>query len=213
MSSSCEGGAPEVLQIDPGNPSRAAVRRAAEVLRSGGVAVFPTDTLYGLGCSAHSGRGLERLRRLKGEARTSPFILLLADAAWVGSIAASVPHAAKSLMERYWPGPLTIVLAAAGGLAPELVSEEGTVALRLPRSAWCTRLCFELGCPVASTSANRAGRVPARSASEAIDQFGSGLDLVVDGGPPLGDLPSTVVDARGETPLVLREGAVELGDG
>ena len=203
-------GAPPVLRIDPRRPDRRTVIVAADVLREGGVALFPTDTLYGLGCSSESLRGADRLREIKGGDRTSPFILLIGEQSWAHAVTASVPDLARRLMRRYWPGPLTIVLDAAGDLRRDLVSGDGTVALRLPGSPWCTRLCIELGAPVVSTSANRFGMPPVSGAAEAVREFGSELDLAVDGGPPPERAPSTLVDARGSEPIVLREGVVKL---
>ncbi len=205
------GGASDIVKVDPERPDKAAVQRVARVLRDGGVAVFPTDTLYGLGCSGESRLGLERLADLKGPARSSPFILLVGEAAWIVGIAKSVTPLATRLMDRWWPGPLTIVLDAGPGLCEALVSTDGTVAVRLPGSILCRSLCLELGAPVASTSANRAGGPPARSAREAAAEFAGGVDITVDGGPPSSDVPSTVVDARGKTPRLIRRGALELG--
>ena len=197
----------ETFRVDPANPDPELVRRVAGLLRRGAVAVFPTDTLYGLGCSGRSPRGLERLRELKGGDRSSPFILLLGEAAWVAAITTGSTSLAERLMARHWPGPLTIVLDAAPGLDETLVSEAGTVAVRVPRSELCTSLCRALGGPIASTSANAAGRPPAPSAIEAVREFGDRIDVVLDGGRAPSGIASTIVDARGDRPLVLRQGA------
>jgi L-threonylcarbamoyladenylate synthase len=204
------GGASDIVKIDPERPDEAVVERVAGVLRDDGIAIFPTDTVYGLGCSGGSRPALERLTALKTGERTSPFILLVGEAGWVGGIVKAITPLAERLMERWWPGPLTIVLDAREGLDEAVVSEVGTVAVRLPASAWCRSLCRSLGAPIASTSANRAGRPPVAGAREAAVEFGEEVDITVDGGPPPSDLPSTVVDARSETPRTLRRGALDI---
>jgi L-threonylcarbamoyladenylate synthase len=205
------GAASDIVRIDPDCPDEAVVERVARVLRAGGVAAFPTDTVYGLGCSGESRPALERLAVLKAGERRSPFILLVGHAGWVGGLVKVVTPLAASLMDRWWPGPLTIVLDARDGLDEAVVSPDGTVAIRLPASVWCRSLCLGVGAPVASTSANRAGEPPARGAMQAAIEFGDGVDITVDGGPPASDLPSTLVDARGGTPRTLRRGALEIG--
>jgi len=181
----------------------------ARTLREGGVAAFPTDTVYGLACSGRDGRGLARLRKLKGD-RTAPFILLIARREWLGSLAARVSPLASELASRFWPGPLTLVLDAASNLEPAVVGEGGTVAVRLPASDLSVAICEELGEPVASTSANRPGGKPATSAEEVADVFEKEVDVIVDGGSSPASVPSTVVDARGAQPVLLREGAVKV---
>lgn len=200
---------PDVIKLDSRDPSRELVERAAGLMAEGGVAAFPTDTIYGLGASADSRRGLDRLRALKGS-RKAAFIVLVGDEDWLGGLVTTVTPLAKSLIRRHWPGPLTIVLDAAPGLLDGVRSGEGTVAVRLPGSEFCVALCRALDAPVASTSANRTGRAPACRAEEIAKGFGDSLDLVIDGGPARSELPSTLVDARGDRPVLLRPGAIRI---
>ena len=199
----------EVVKLNPESPEQELVDRAARLLRGGGVAAFPTDTVYGLGCSASSRRGLLLMRELKG-LRTSPFIVLIAEKEWLRDLVRDVPPVAADLMRRYWPGPLTLVLDAAPGVFEGVRSGEGTVAVRNPSSRFCLSLCRALEAPIASTSANPAGAPPAMGAAEVEATFGASIDLIVDGGTAPERRPSTLVDARGEKPLVLREGALTL---
>ena len=198
-------------RLDPERPSSALVKETAELLKGGGVAAFPTDTIYGLGCSAGSSEGLSKLRELKGADRHSPFILLIGGAGWIRTLARRVTPLAEDLIRRYWPGPLSIVLDAAEGAPEGATCGRGTVAVRLPGDLWCASLCRELGEPIASTSANPAGERPAADAEEIRRVFGDRLDLIVDGGPSPGKGPSTLVDARGRKPVVLRQGVLFLG--
>jgi L-threonylcarbamoyladenylate synthase len=177
----------------------------------GGVVAFPTDTIYGLGASAYSRPGLDRLTQLKG-AQRSAFIVLLADETWLDGLAIAVTPLARRLMRRHWPGPLTLVLDAAPGLAEGIRSREGTVAARVPGSEFCVSLCRALDAPVASTSANRTGEAPASEAQEIAKAFGGSVDLVIDGGPAANELPSTLIDARGDRPVLLRRGAVDIDE-
>ncbi len=209
MRSPREGDGSDLVEIDQDDPEPEIIERTVDRLRAGGIAVFPTDTIYGLGCSGESALGLSRLRELKGMARTSPFILLVADRSWAPRMVLSVTPLAERLMDRFWPGPLTIVLDAAPGLGPDLASEAGTIALRLPRSRLCLSLCEKLAAPIASTSANRGGEPPVTGAAQAARELAGHVDVVLDGGPPRSDLPSTIVDARGEEPVILRAGCCD----
>jgi L-threonylcarbamoyladenylate synthase len=198
-------------RLDPKRPSSVLVKETAELLKAGGVAAFPTDTIYGLGCSAGSTEGLSGLRRLKGAGRDSSFILLIGDVGWLRTLARRVTPLAEDLIRRYWPGPLSIVLDAAEAAPRGATCGRGTVAVRLPADLWCASLCRELGEPIASTSANPAGEKPAADAKEISRIFGDRLDLIVDGGPAPHGGPSTLVDARGRKPVVLRRGVLLLG--
>lgn len=197
----------QVAKLTPESPDPKLVARAAELLRGGGVAAFPTDTVYGLGCSARSPRGLAGVRALKGD-RASPFILLIAARDWLDDLVRDVTPLAENLIARHWPGPLSIVLDAAPGV--EAAVGTGSVAVRLPLSRWCVSLCGALGEPVASTSANASGRPPARHAAEVVEAFGGAIDMVIDGGLSPSAEPSTLVDARGKKPVLLRAGVLKL---
>jgi tRNA threonylcarbamoyl adenosine modification protein (Sua5/YciO/YrdC/YwlC family) len=200
-------------RLDSRRPSSALVKHVAALLRNGGVAAFPTDTLYGLACSGKSREGMARLRAMKGAGREAPFILLIGESSWVSKLARRVTPVAEDLMRRYWPGPLSIVLDAAGEEQKEAGWSTGTVAVRLPDCVWCRSLCLELGEPVASTSANLAGEPPASNPAEIDRAFGDRLDMVLDGGPAREKEPSTLVDARGRKPVVLRQGILRLERG
>jgi tRNA threonylcarbamoyl adenosine modification protein (Sua5/YciO/YrdC/YwlC family) len=197
--------------LDLKRPSPSLAKQVADLLGDGGVVAFPTDTVYGLGCSGRSRRGLQRLRLVKGSTRQAPYILLIGGAAWAMSLARRVTPLAEDLMRRYWPGPLSIVFDAADDVSDEITCGRGTVALRFPACAWCVSLCRELGEPVASTSANLAGETPVADAREISRILGDRLDLIVDGGRLRESQPSTIVDARGRRPIVLRQGALSIG--
>lgn len=169
---------------------------------------FPTETVYGLGAHAGDAGAVRRLFRAKGRPADNPLIVHLADASLLGSVAGRVTPLARALAERWWPGPLTLVLAAGAGLPAVTTGGLATVAVRVPDHPVALALLRAAGAPVAAPSANRSGRPSPTTAGHVLAEVGRDVDVVVDGGPcPVG-VESTVVDARGDAPVVLREGAV-----
>jgi L-threonylcarbamoyladenylate synthase len=189
--------------------------RAIEVLRDGGVVAIPTDTLYGLAACALDVDAVNRVFEIKGRHRGASLPLLLADPDDLSLYASSVPSAARKLAERFWPGPLTIVLPRADRV-PEVVTGGGsTVALRVPDHPVPRHLARSLGMPITGTSANLTGAEPLRSAAEVERQLGDRLDMVFDGGTLPESHPSTVVDLSASPPRLVRAGAIsrrELGE-
>ncbi len=165
------------------------------ILSRGGIAIIPCDTIYGIVGIAPSSESA--IRAVKGRGDDKPFLQLIAEASWVGRL--SAVEAPPSL-SRHWPGPLTIVLPALNG---------GTVALRVPDSAFLRRLLQALDQPLYSTSVNRSGEAPVNTVDEIMRGFEKDVDLVLDGGP-LSGLPSTLVDASARPFRVLRQGALRL---
>lgn len=198
-----------VLTLDPIRPAEAFLRRAAAVLAQGGLVVFPSETLYGIAADHANPAALERLAALKGRHPDKPFPLILARAEEVQSIAAGLPLAARELMARHWPGPLTLVLPARPGLHPCLV-RAGGVAARLSPHPVAAGLARALGRAITATSANPAGAPAPASCLELDPAIAGGVELILDAGPTPGGLPSTVVDVRQEPPRLLRAGAVQL---
>lgn len=195
----------------PGWPAR---RLAAIVghLRGDGLIAYPTETVYGLGCSLDA-RAVARLAALKGRDPDKPFLILVTEAAMVHELKWTEP--AQALAEALWPGPLTLVLAAPGGAYPPGVRDpRGTVAVRATPHPGVRALVRGLGGPITSTSANVPGGVPALSAREAdsmVGALGGGEEVwVLDGGALEPSAPSTVVDCTVEPPVVTRAGALPV---
>jgi L-threonylcarbamoyladenylate synthase len=183
------------------------IRSAVEVLRAGGVIAFPTDTVYGVGAHGLLNDAVEKLYVVKGRPAEKAIPLLLAAAAEVDSVARDISPAARNLMHRFWPGALTIVLKKQPHL-PAAVTGTDTVAVRVPDHAVVRALIRALGAPLAATSANRSGKPELLDAQSIGSVLGGLLDLILDGGRCAGGVPSTVVDASGETLKVLRVGAI-----
>ena len=184
------------------------VRAAARCLAAGGLVVYPTETLYGLGVDATNAAAVERLVAVKGREAGKPIAVLVADGAMAATVVAAVPAAAATLMSRFWPGPLTIVLEAAPTLPAPLTAGTGTIGLRVSSHPVAAAIVRELGRPVTTPSANPAGERPPVCVADAAAYFGDRVDLYLDAGPVPGEPASTVIDARG--PLrVLRAGAID----
>lgn len=195
--------------MDPAAPDPAVVAAAVGALQSGGLVGFPTDTLYALGADPFRPGALERVFAAKGREATKAVSLLLADAGMVGPLAAPLPRAARDLMERFWPGPLTIIVRTKGGLPPGLASGGG-IGLRVPRSSVARSLLDAYGGPLVGTSANRAGGPDPKDAETVLREVGHFLALLLDGGPTSLGAPSSVVDCTVDPPRLLRAGALPL---
>jgi len=176
----------------------------------GGVIAFPTDTLYGLGCSLFDVAAVELIARLKRRDRSLAVISLIPDPAQVYGLASDVSQVAERLMARYWPGPVSLIFKASPIIPPPVRGAGGTVALRCAKDRLCRDLLDRIGGPVVSSSANLTGQRPAENAEEVVRIFGNQLDLVLDGGPRTGGMPSTLVDVSGPHPRLLRRGAVDV---
>lgn len=180
----------------------AAVTMAAAVFAADGVVVFPTETVYGIGVAVGQTEALAALRRLKSRDAAKPFQFLVADVAMAEAMGAVFSGGARRLAERFWPGPMTLVV-------PNRFGGEA-LGIRIPDAAFMLAVCRRLGGAVVSSSANQAGLPPPRDA-DAADAFGAEVDLLVDGGPVTGGTPSTVVRCRDDGYEILRQGGVDAG--
>jgi L-threonylcarbamoyladenylate synthase len=186
----------------------AALARAVAVLRRGGLVCHPTDTVYGVSAGAGLPAAVERLYIVKERPRAKAIPLLLGDATDIERVARDIPAVAYRLMERFWPGALTIVLPAQPHVPAIVTAGSGTVALRLPDHAVPRALARALGAPLAATSANLSGRPSPRTAAEVLADLGGRVEIILDGGPCPGGVDSTVVDLTGERPRIARAGAI-----
>ena len=190
-----------------------ALDEAAAVLSAGGVVVYPTETLYGLGVRADSQAALEGLYSLKGrEAGSGVSVLVAGLSAARSFVEGRIPGGGVSLAAEFWPVPLTMVMPAAAGLDPGLKGPTGGVALRCSSDPNAAGLLSVFGAPVTATSANLAGQRPARNIAEARDYFGSSVGAYVDGGNRDQDNPSTVVEFLDGRAYLRRSGRITLED-
>lgn len=198
------------IPVDSLDPEEDALRRAATLLRQGGIVGYPTETFYGLAVDATSGPACAKLFEVKGRPGEKALPCVIASAGDLEALAERIPPAAEVLSRRFWPGPLTLVIQARSNLAA--ASGDGSVAVRVSGLALVRRLCQAFGGPLTATSANRSGSPPPISAREVLDQLGEQVDLILDGGESPGGLPSTIVDVRGARPILVREGVVPFSE-
>ena len=204
----------QILRLsDTSLPEAAA--EAARVLRSGGIVIFPTDTLYGIAADALNTDAIARVRDLKGRERKKPIHVIVPSLAHMEQHV-EVHSEAKRLADLHLPGALTLVLSAKGHVPPELTLN-GTLGVRIPDDAFALALADAFERPFTATSANRAGHVTPTEAMDMVSHFGPEaryIDLIIDAGPRSGGTPSTVITFIDGVPYVLREGAIprsELG--
>jgi L-threonylcarbamoyladenylate synthase len=201
-----------VLSVNPAEPEADVLARAAAVLRGGGLVAFPTETVYGLGASALDAAAVGRIFAAKGRPANNPLIVHVAGAADATCVAAAWPEAAARLAERFWPGPLTLVLPRRATV-PDVVTAGGpTVAVRVPAHPVALGLIRTAGVPVAAPSANRSARLSPTRAEHVLRGLGGRIDIVMDGGPTAGGLESTVLDLTATPPRLLRPGLVGPAD-
>ena len=205
-----------VLLASQSEPSPEVVRRAADVLRAGGVAVLPTDSVYGICCAATPGNPAHaRIFDIKRRDRAQTLPWFVADPADLARYGRDVPAWALRLAERHWPGALTIVVRASEAVPPEYAqpgADGATIALRVPASELDRAIVRALGSPLAQTSANTHGAPAATSAAALEPALVAAADLVLDAGPAPVGVASTIVDATGPEPRVLRAGALSEAD-
>lgn len=185
-----------------------AVLEAAEAIRAEGIVAFPTETFYGLGVRYDSINALSRLCVLKQRSKDKALPVIVGDMAVLASLSGPPDAITLRLMERFWPGPLTILLEAGKDIPDLLTAGTGKVAVRMPGKSFALDLVRSLGFPVTATSANISGMPPADRADEVIRYFGEGLDLLIDEGPSPGGRPSTIIEVRGSEIVIVRSGTI-----
>jgi L-threonylcarbamoyladenylate synthase len=198
--------------VNPMRPHRDAIQEAAKLIRIGRVIALPTDTLYGLGCNPFSADAVARVFEVKGRAADQPLPLIASDAAQVASELGVMSGAGRRLAERFWPGPLTLVLIAPATLAREVTGGTGTVGVRVPDNVVARAICEATGYPITATSANVSGEPPTDDPDIVEQSLGSRIDLLIDAGQTPGGAPSTIVDVSGSSVRLVRDGAISWKD-
>lgn len=196
------------LTVDPHAPDQQTLERAARLLAAGELVAFPTETVYGLGADARNPAAVAAIFAAKGRPADNPLIVHIAATEQLAALGRSVSPLTRRLAERFWPGPLTLIVEAAAGLAPQVSAGLDTVAVRAPDHPVALALLRAFGGPVAAPSANRSGRPSPTRAADVLADLDGRIAAVLDGGPATVGVESTVVDARGPLVRVLREGGV-----
>ena len=198
-----------VLRVNPSQPESSLIEEAGRIICEGGLVAFPTETVYGLAADATNPSAIERLNRVKGRPPEKPYSIHLYDPAQMSAFVDEIPPLAKRLMERFWPGPLTIVMPARPGVfGAGPAKGRGSVGFRLPSHPVAQALLRRCQRPVVAPSANRSGFPPPTDAKEALEALDGQVACVLDAGPtPIGR-ESTVVSVLGGRLEILREGAI-----
>lgn len=187
-----------------------AFSQAIEALKRGEVIVFPTETFYGLGADAFDEVAVERVFSLKGRNPENPIPIIIADGEMLKGIVTEILPMAQKLMDRFWPGPLTLVLPAQKGLPAPLLNRDGGIGVRISSHPLATQLTRELGHPITATSANLSGQKPARTLDEAVSYFANQIKIFLDGGRLAGKKGSTVVAVLRDKLRIIREGEISV---
>ena len=185
-----------------------ALASAAEAITAGGVIVYPTDTIYGIGADATNAAAIERIFAIKERDRGKALLMLAGSIEMALRYAQAVAPKTRDVLAQYWPGSVTFVLRANSLLPKELLGGAGTIGIRVPENELCRALCERTGVPIVSTSANLSGASGGVELQQVIGDFTGKVDLIIENGNAPLSSPSTVVDLSGEKPRVLRQGAV-----
>jgi L-threonylcarbamoyladenylate synthase len=198
----------EVLRADPVFPDAGTIARAAEVLRGGGLVAFPTETVYGLGANALDARAVAGIFAAKGRPPHNPLIVHVDGVEHALPLVREWPDTARRLAERFWPGPLTLVLPGAEVVAEAVTAGGPTVALRVPAHPAALALLRVAELPLAAPSANRSSQVSPTTAEHVLRGLDGRIELVLDAGPTTGGIESTVLDLASDPPRLLRPGPI-----
>jgi L-threonylcarbamoyladenylate synthase len=187
-----------------------AIRQAAGIIRGGGIVAFPTETVYGLGANGYNPLAVARIFEVKRRPSFDPLILHVADPADVRKLVKEIPSSAKKLIERFWPGPVTVVLLKEENIPDIVTAGLPSIAVRMPDHPMALSLIKESKCPIAAPSANPFGYLSPTTAGHVREQLGDQVDLILDGGPCTVGVESTIVSFLDGKPRLLRPGGVSL---
>ena len=198
----------KIVKINWKDPDPA-LKEAAQKVKAGKIIIYPTDTLYGIGADINNEKAVDQIFKIKKRESDQPILILIEKPSDLLPLVKQIPLIGSELIQRFWPGPLTLVFEASETLSTRLTGKSGKIGIRCPNSPLVQRLLFFLGSPITATSANRSHKPPCRTAREAQESFGGEVDLILDGGPSRSE-PSTVVDVTGEKIEIIRQGKIRI---
>ncbi len=194
-------------------PADSGLQEAVLILKAGGIIAYPTETFYGLAADPGNQEAVKRLIKLKHRPEGKAIPLIIAELSCLKTlISGEVPYYGEKLIKSFWPGPLTLIFHASARVPQLITGKSRGIGIRISDYPLCNQLLKAAGFPLTSTSANPAGSPPAREALQVQEYFNGDIDLIIDGGKTSGSMASTVVDIRGESPVVLREGPIKRRD-
>ncbi len=200
-----------ILRVDPKNPDRAIIEIAARIVKSGGLVAFPTLTLYGIAADAFNRGAVDRVFMLKKRSFGNPLSVLIGSRTDLKRLVKKIPPAADALMDRFWPGRLTLVFNAAAHIPDNLTAGTGKIGIRLPGHPVAAALATAAETPVTATSANLSGDPGCSSVADFPDEMIAALDAILDAGRLKGGIGSSIVDVTTDPPTILREGEIPTG--
>jgi L-threonylcarbamoyladenylate synthase len=201
----------KLIKVNHLEPESAIIAEAAEVLKRGGLVAFPTETVYGLGADALNAEAVARIFQVKGRPTDVPVIVHIAEPIQLSGLTEGISPIAKLLMEKFWPGPLTLLFPKSDLLPDIVTAGQATVAVRMPKNQVALALIKTFGSPIAAPSANLSGRPSGTTAYHVLEDFDGKVDLILDAGPVELGVESTVLDLSTQPPMILRPGAITVG--
>jgi tRNA threonylcarbamoyl adenosine modification protein (Sua5/YciO/YrdC/YwlC family) len=203
---------PEIIRVHAVEPEPSLVSYVADRIRHGSVVGMPTDTFYGLAVDPYNLHAVERVYEIKERGRHKPLSLLIESSEQAEELAHELPDEFYLLAEKFWPGPLTIIVRAAPRLPLKVTANSGNIAVRMPDSAVALAVVRALKCPITATSANLAGAQECTTAAAVVEQMGERVQLLVDGGTTPLTVPTTIIDLSNGQWSLLREGAIAVAE-
>jgi len=197
-----------ILRLDPNNPEQSLIDRAVKILREGGVIAYPTETFYGIGADAENEEAIEKIYMIKGRSFNKPVPVIIGKQNNVIKYAKDIPETGRKLMDRFWPGALTLLFEASHNVPQKLTAGTGKIGIRLSSNIIVTSLAKTLSRAITATSANLSGQKECSSVDDVIDSLGDRVDAIIDGGQTPGALGSTIVDVTIDPPVIIREGVI-----
>jgi L-threonylcarbamoyladenylate synthase len=198
----------QVVKINPDFPLRVHMQAAAAILRRGGLVAFPTETVYGLGADALNKEAVAKIFKAKDRPGWDPLIVHVRDVAMAETLAKELPPHFRTLADKFWPGPLTLVVEKSARVPDEVTAGRNTVGLRMPRHPVAASVLAEASLPIAAPSANKFGHTSATRAEHVLDDLGKNVEMILDAGPTTMGVESTVLDLTQSPPAILRPGGV-----
>jgi L-threonylcarbamoyladenylate synthase len=200
----------QLIKIHSQKPEKEILQKAAKIIREGGLVAFPTETVYGLGANALDKKAVRKIFEVKRRPLDNPVIVHIAKIEDLDLLSKSIPKEARILAEKFWPGPLTLVLFKKKIVPDEITAGGETVAIRMPKNKIALELIKTSGVPIAAPSANLAGKPSPTTAQHVFEDLGEKVDLILDGGKTKIGLESTVVDLTVKPPQILRPGGISF---
>ena len=210
MSGPEKNGAAHVIKVDPDEPDINEIKKAASIIRKGGLVAFPTETVYGLGANAIDEKAVDKIFRIKKRPSSDPIIVHISEMGQLETVVKTIPELARRLAEMFWPGPLTMIMQRSHNIPANVSAGLPTVAVRMPSHRISVALIRESGVPIAAPSANIFSRPSSTKAQHILDDFSDSVDMIIDGGDSTIGLESTVLDLTVDPPVILRPGGTSL---